>query len=42
MKEWTEVLADREGLSEEEIRASWQSDLDAYKAMRKKYLLYEE
>jgi len=28
------------GLSEGEIRASWKKDLDAYKAMRKKYLLY--
>ena len=31
-----------QGLSEEEIRASWQSELDQYKEMRKKYLLYPE
>lgn len=30
----------KDGLSEDEIRASWQKDLDAYSAMRKKYLLY--
>ncbi len=30
------------GMSEDEIRASWQKDLDAYKAMRKKYLLYKD
>lgn len=30
------------GLSEEEIRASWQQDLKAYKKMRKKYLLYDD
>ncbi|HEY5748871.1 MAG TPA: DUF1343 domain-containing protein [Chryseolinea sp.] len=29
-----------DGLSEDKIRASWQKDLDQYKAMRKKYLLY--
>lgn len=28
------------GLSEEEIRATWQADLEAFKKMRKKYLLY--
>jgi uncharacterized protein YbbC (DUF1343 family) len=28
------------GLSEEQIRATWQQELDAYKEMRKKYLLY--
>jgi uncharacterized protein YbbC (DUF1343 family) len=28
------------GLTENEIRKSWQPDLDAYKAMRQKYLLY--
>jgi len=27
-------------LSEEQIRATWQKDLDAFKEMRKKYLLY--
>jgi hypothetical protein len=31
----------KEGLSEEQIRSSWQKDLDAYKAMRQKYLLYQ-
>ncbi|HLW49543.1 MAG TPA: DUF1343 domain-containing protein [Sphingobacteriaceae bacterium] len=31
-----------DGLTEEEIRASWQEDLEAYKAMRSKYLLYPE
>lgn len=30
----------KEGLSEDEIRATWQKDLDAYKLMREKYLLY--
>lgn len=30
----------KSGKSEEEIRASWKKDLDAYKVMRKKYLLY--
>ena len=29
------------GLSEEEIRKSWQNDLDAFKKMRKTYLMYE-
>lgn len=28
------------GVSEQEIRDSWQKDLDAYKTIRKKYLLY--
>lgn len=31
----------KDGLSEEDIRASWQKGLDAYKEMRKKYLLYD-
>jgi uncharacterized protein YbbC (DUF1343 family) len=31
-----------EGVSEEEIRASWQADLDHYKVIRKKYLLYPD
>ncbi len=31
-----------EGLSEEEIRASWQEDLNQYKKIRKKYLLYPD
>ncbi len=30
------------GKTESEIRESWQADLEKYKAMRKKYLLYEE
>lgn len=30
------------GKSEEEIRASWKNDLDKYKAIRKKYLLYAD
>ena len=28
------------GLSEEEIRSSWQQELEAYKSLRKNYLLY--
>ena len=31
-----------EGKTEEQIRASWQEDLDKYKLMRKNYLLYTE
>ncbi len=30
------------GLSEDEIRATWQPRLNSYKAMRKKYLLYQD
>ena len=30
------------GVGEDVIRLSWQSDLDAYKAIRKKYLLYTD
>jgi uncharacterized protein YbbC (DUF1343 family) len=30
------------GLSEKEIRESWKTDLDAYKQIRKKYLLYDD
>lgn len=30
------------GKSEDEIRASWAKDLDAYKLMRKKYLIYPD
>lgn len=30
------------GLSEEEIRQSWQDNLNAFKQIRKKYLLYED
>ena len=38
----TDVLRNQiiQGLNEEEIRATWQADLDDYKKMRKKYLLY--
>lgn len=32
----------RSGMSEAEIRKTWQKDLRAYKQMRKKYLLYED
>jgi len=31
----------KQGLSEEEIRNSWKSDLDNYKQMREKYLIYK-
>ena len=30
----------REGMTEDQIRASWKEELDAYKKMRQKYLLY--
>lgn len=30
------------GLNEEEIKASWKTDLEAYKLIRQKYLLYED
>ncbi|HWZ22486.1 MAG TPA: DUF1343 domain-containing protein, partial [Cytophagaceae bacterium] len=32
----------KKGLTEEEIRKSWQADLTKYKSMRKKYLLYSD
>ena len=32
----------KQGLSEKEIRNSWQKDLNAYKQMRKQYLLYPD
>ncbi|SEN92163.1 Uncharacterized conserved protein YbbC, DUF1343 family [bacterium A37T11] len=32
----------KSGLSESQIRASWKPELDAYKQMRKKYLLYTD
>jgi uncharacterized protein YbbC (DUF1343 family) len=32
----------QEGKSESEIRDSWKNDLDAFKALRKKYLLYPD
>lgn len=31
-----------QGMSEEEIRATWQEGLDAFKLIRKKYLLYDD
>jgi len=31
-----------EGLSEQEIRANWQEDIEAFKKIRKKYLLYTD
>nr|AIA11875.1 Protein of unknown function (DUF1343) [uncultured bacterium] len=31
----------RDNMTENEIRATWQEDLEKYKLMRKKYLLYE-
>jgi len=30
----------KDGLTEDQIRATWQTDLEAYKLMRKKYVLY--
>lgn len=36
---WQQI---RKGLSEEEIKKSWQPALQEYKAIRKKYLLYED
>ena len=30
------------GMTEEEIKATWQQDLDAYKAKRKQYLMYKD
>lgn len=32
----------RQGLSEDEIRKSWEPALGAFKAIRKKYLLYKD
>ena len=32
----------KEGLTEEEIKITWQKDLENYKIMRNKYLLYED
>ena len=48
--EWINLLAGNDlllkqimaGLSEEEIKASWKEELDKYKEMRKKYLIYPE
>ena len=36
---WKQIKA---GKSEDEIRASWQPGLDAFKVIRKKYLLYPD
>lgn len=40
----TEILQQQieGGLSEDEIRSSWQKDLEGFKKIRKKYLLYED
>src|SRR5690606_27192959 len=32
----------KNGVSEKEIRQSWQKDIEAFKLVRKKYLLYED
>jgi uncharacterized protein YbbC (DUF1343 family) len=48
--DWFDLLAGTDslrkqivkGLSEKEIRASWKTDLDTYKQIRKKYLLYDD
>lgn len=32
----------KDGMSEEEIRVTWQKDLNTYKKIRKQYLLYED
>ncbi len=32
----------RQGMTEEQIRATWQADLDKYKEMRKKYTMYPD
>jgi uncharacterized protein YbbC (DUF1343 family) len=39
-KEFKEQI--KRGMSEDEIRATWQKDLEAYKEIRKKYLLYQD
>jgi len=36
---WRQV---RDGVSEQEIRKSWQPELNKFKAIRKKYLLYKD
>ncbi len=49
-KKWFNLLAGNSelynqiisGMSEEEIRKSWKKDLDTYKKIRKKYLLYPD
>jgi uncharacterized protein YbbC (DUF1343 family) len=48
--DWFDLLAGSDslrkqiikGVSEKEIRESWKTDLDAYKQIRKKYLLYDD
>jgi uncharacterized protein YbbC (DUF1343 family) len=32
----------KEGKTEEEIRATWKKDIETFKAIRKKYLLYKD
>ncbi len=32
----------KDGLTNEEIRATWKKDLDAFKLVREKYLLYSD
>ena len=32
----------KDGISEREIRLSWKADIDKYKKIRKKYLLYKD
>ena len=32
----------KQGLTEQEIKATWQKDLAEYKLIRKKYLLYQD
>nr|HQV07204.1 DUF1343 domain-containing protein [Chitinophagaceae bacterium] len=36
---WKQIVS---GKSEKEIRAGWQKELNAFKKIRKKYLLYED
>jgi uncharacterized protein YbbC (DUF1343 family) len=36
---WQQI---KKGMTEQQIRASWQPQLLAYKATRKKYLLYKD
>ena len=36
---WQQI---RKGIPENEIRASWEPQLSAFKVTRKKYLLYED
>ena len=49
-EEWLNLLAGtdifiqlvREGQNEQEIKAHWQEELNAFKKIRKKYLLYPD